>query len=195
MYRASGQRVSEFLRERVFHPLGLQRIGWKFEGDLNENISVVVADGWDGTSACDSVREASKAGTPWGGLISNGRDLATFGLMLLHEGELGGVRIMAPLTVRMMTTCQMPLPARPHYPHRGLFWWIKAAPDSPELGHIIPYGTYCHGGASHCVLVVMPALGIVAVMVRNTIGNPPGFIYNRDYPVFMDLVAASLDEL
>jgi CubicO group peptidase (beta-lactamase class C family) len=127
-------------------------------------------------------------------MLGSARDLATFGLMLLNEGELGGVRVMAPLTVRMMTSCQMPLPARPQYPHRGLFWWIKAAPDSPELGQIVPYGTYCHGGASHCVLVVMPALDMVAVMLRNRTGTPPGFLYARDYPVFMDLVAAAVDD-
>jgi hypothetical protein len=42
---------------------------------------------------------------------------------------------------------------------------------------------------------VMPTLDIVAVMLRNRLGNPPGFIYDRDYPVFMDLVAAAVDEL
>jgi CubicO group peptidase (beta-lactamase class C family) len=73
-------------------------------------------------------------------------------------------------------------------------WWIKATPETPELGHIVPVGTYCHGGAAHSVLVVMPALDIVAVMLRNVGGNPSGFIYDRDYPVFMDLVAAAVDD-
>ncbi len=41
----------------------------------------------------------------------------------------------------------------------------------------------------------MPALDMVAVMIRNRLGDPEGFIYNRDYPVFMDLVAAAVDEL
>jgi hypothetical protein len=39
----------------------------------------------------------------------------------------------------------------------------------------------------------MPGLDMVAVMLRNRIGNPPGFHYDRDYPVFMDLVAASVE--
>jgi hypothetical protein len=39
----------------------------------------------------------------------------------------------------------------------------------------------------------MPALDITAMMIRNHLGNPPGFIYNRDYPVFMGLVAAAVD--
>jgi CubicO group peptidase (beta-lactamase class C family) len=130
-----------------------------------------------------------------GGLIGNARDLAVVGNMLLHEGELDGKRIIAPLTVRMMTTCQYPMPGRPNYLHRGLFWWIKATPDSPELGHIVPYGTYCHGGAAHSVLVMMPSLDIVALMIRNRAGDPPGFVYNRDYPIFMDLVAAAVDKI
>ena len=193
MYRACGQRVPELMRQRVFGPLSLRRIGWDFDDALAEDIALCVQDGWNRSRT--GTKEARQDGALWGGLIGSARDLATFGLLLLHEGELEGVRVMAPLTVRMMTSCQMPLPARPRYPHRGLFWWIKAAPDSPELGHIVPFGTYCHGGAAHSVLVVMPALDIVAVMLRNRVGTPPGFVYNRDYPVFMDLVAASVYEL
>jgi CubicO group peptidase (beta-lactamase class C family) len=193
IYRASGQRVPDLMRERVFQPLGLERIGWDFDDELAEDIGLLVQNGWNRSRT--GTKEARQDGSLWGGLISNARDLATFGLVLLHEGDLDGVRVLAPLTVRMMTSCQMPLPARPRYPHRGLFWWIKAAPDSPELGHIVRSGTYCHGGAAHSVLVVMPALDIVAVKLCNRVGSPPGFIYARDYPVFMDLVAASVDEL
>jgi hypothetical protein len=45
------------------------------------------------------------------------------------------------------------------------------------------------------VLVVMPDLDIVVVMIRNRAGDPPGFVYNRDYPIFMDLVAAAVDRV
>jgi len=193
IHRVSGQRVPDLMRERVFEPLGLQRIGWDFPDEMAQDIGQLVEVDW-GRSR-HGTKGARQDGAVWGGLISNARDLATFGLMLLHEGELDGKRLIAPLTVRMMTSCQMPLPARPRYPHRGLYWWIKAAPDSPELGHIVPYGTYCHGGAGHSVLVAMPDLDIVAVKLCNRVGNPPGFIYDRDYPVFMDLVAASVDEV
>lgn len=193
IYRAGGERAPDLVRQRIFEPLGLQRIGWDFEDELAKDIAVIVNDSWMGGR--HGTKEARQAGSVAGGLISNARDLAAVGCMLLHEGELGGVRVMAPLTVRMMTTCQYPLPGRPNYRHRGLLWWIKAEPDSPELGHIVPYGTYCHGGAAHSVLVVMPALEIVAVMIRNRVGDPPGFVYNRDYPIFMDLVAAAVERV
>jgi CubicO group peptidase (beta-lactamase class C family) len=193
IYCASGERVPDILRKRVFEPLKLRRIGWDFEDELAKDIASIVNDEWMGGR--HGTKEARQAGSVAGGLISNARDLAAFGCMLLNEGTLDGVRTLAPLTVRMMTTCQYPSPGRPNYPHRGLLWWIKAAPDTPELGHVVPYGTYCHGGAGHSVLVIMPALDIVAVMIRNRLGDPPGFIYNRDYPVFMDLVAAAVDSL
>jgi CubicO group peptidase (beta-lactamase class C family) len=188
--RASGERVPEIMQQRIFDPLALKRIGWKFDDELSKDIATIINDTWMGAKP----GKDRLVGSVSGGLITNARDLATFGLLLLREGELDGKRLIAPLTVRMMTTCQYPLPGRPNYPHRGLFWWIKAAPDTPELGHIVPTGTYCHGGAGHSVLVIMPALDIVAVMIRNRVGDPPGFMYNRDYPVFMDLVAAAVDE-
>lgn len=193
LYRVTGQRVPALVQGRLFGPLGLQRIGWDFDEALAGDISASVEPGWGRAPA--STPAFRRVGAPWGGLIGCGRDLAAFGLMLLHEGTLGGVRVLSPLAVRMMSSCQMPLPARPLYPHRGLLWWIKAAPDTPELGHLVPLGTYCHGGATHCVLVIMPALGIVAVMIRNRAGNPPGFVYNRDYPIFMDAVAGAVDDL
>jgi CubicO group peptidase (beta-lactamase class C family) len=193
LYRVSGDRVPELLHKRVFAPLGLERIGWDFDDARVNDIAGIVNMDW--MSHLSDARLWRQSASAAGGLISNARDLAACGIMLLHEGELEGVRVMAPLTVRMMTTCQFPLPGRPNFPHRGLFWWIKAAPDSPELGTIVPYGTYCHGGAGHSVLVIMPALDIVAIMIRNRAGDPPGFLYNRDYPTFMDLVAAAVDEV
>jgi len=192
IYRACGERVPDILQKRIFDPLELRRIGWDFDASLEPDIAAIIYSDWMGGR---QGKENRQAGSVAGGLISNARDLAAFGQLLLREGELDGKRLIAPLTVRMMTTCQYPLPGRANYPHRGLFWWIKAAPDSPEMGCIVPYGSYCHGGAGHSVLVIMPSVDIVAVMIRNRVGDPPGFIYNRDYPVFMDLVASAVDEV
>ena len=193
IYLASGERVPEIIRKRVFEPLSLRRIGWDFDDDLDRDITTIGSSDWNDERHAS--KEGRLEGSVAGGVIGSARDLAAFGSLLLNEGELEGVRILSPLTVRMMSTCQYPRPGRPDYPHRGLLWWIKAAPDSPELGQIVPYGAYCHGGAGHSVLGIMPALGIVAIMIRNRLGNPPGFIYNRDYPIFMDLVAAAVDKI
>ncbi len=191
--RVTGRTVPDLIQERIFSPLGLRRIGWDFPSDLVADVASRHTQ--EGTLHRGVTAEGRKDGAAWGGMIANAIDLATFGQLLLCDGALFGQRLIAPLAVRMMTTCQMPLPARTRFPHRGLLWWIKAAPDTPELGHLVPDGTYCHGGAAHSVLVVFPALEMVAVMLRNRGGQPPGFIYNRDYPVFMDLVAAAVEDL
>ncbi len=190
--RACGRQVPQIMQTRIFDPLGLQRIGWDFDPSLETDIASIINSDWMGGRQGKENRQSASVA---GGLIANSRDLGVFGQLLLREGELDGKRLIAPLTVRMMTTCQYPLPGRANYPHRGLYWWIKAAPNSPEMGTIVPYGSYCHGGAGHSVLVIMPSLDMVALMIRNRVGDPPGFIYNRDYPLFMDLVAAAVDEL
>jgi CubicO group peptidase (beta-lactamase class C family) len=140
--RASGKRVPEIMQERVFHPLGLKRIGWDFDNELARDIASIIYDDWMGGRQGKGNR---LAGSVSGGLIANARDLATFGLLLVNEGELDGKRLIAPLIVRMMSTVQYPLPARANYPHRGLYWWIKATPDSPEMGTVVPYGSFFDG--------------------------------------------------
>jgi hypothetical protein len=59
----------------------------------------------------------------------------------------------------------------------------------------VPPGTYRRGGFTHYVLMLMPTLDMVAVMLRNRTDSLPGFLYNRDYPVFVDLVAAAVDDV
>ena len=43
-----------------------------------------------------------------GGLVSTAADYLRFGQMLLNGGELDGVRILSPATVRRMTTNSLP---------------------------------------------------------------------------------------
>ncbi len=167
IYRVAGQRVPDLMSKRIFEPLGLRRIGWDFDDELAQDIALCVEYGWDRQRT--GTKAARQDGSLWGGIIANARDTAAFGLLLLSEGTLDNIRIMSPLSVRMMTTCQTPRAIRKQFPHRGLFWWVKSEPESPELGSLVPDGTYCHGGAGHSVLVVMPELDIVAVMLRNSL--------------------------
>ena len=76
------------------------------------------------------------------GLFSTAADLARYGQMLLNGGELDGVRIFKPETVRMMTSVQTPpgMSAR-----RGLGWDIDTGYSGPR-GAIFPLGSYGHTG-------------------------------------------------
>jgi uncharacterized protein YbbC (DUF1343 family)/CubicO group peptidase (beta-lactamase class C family) len=76
------------------------------------------------------------------GLFSTAADLARYGQMLLNEGELDGVRIFKPETVRMMTSVQTPPGMSTR---RGLGWDIDTGYSGPR-GAIFPLGSYGHTG-------------------------------------------------
>jgi CubicO group peptidase (beta-lactamase class C family) len=76
------------------------------------------------------------------GLFTTAADLARYSRMLLNLGELDGVRIFKPETVKLMTSVQSPpgLSAK-----RGLGWDIDTAFSGPR-GNIFPRGSYGHTG-------------------------------------------------
>src|SRR5947207_12231799 len=74
------------------------------------------------------------------GLFTTAADLARYARMLLNSGELDGVRLFRPETVKLMTSVQSPdsIPAR-----RGLGWDIDSGYSRPR-GEIFPIGSYGH---------------------------------------------------
>ena len=66
-----------------------------------------------------------------GGLFSSAGDYARFCQMLLNGGELDGVRILAPKTVALMTSDQLPPSTERHTP---LAMGIGAIGPVPEMG-------------------------------------------------------------
>ena len=74
------------------------------------------------------------------GIFTTAADLARFARMMLNEGELDGVRIFQPETIRLMTTVQTGNPMR-----RGLGWDIDSGYSRPR-GERFPLGSYGHTG-------------------------------------------------
>ncbi len=76
------------------------------------------------------------------GLFVTAADLARYARMLLNLGELDGVRIFKPETVKLMTSVQTP----PNLAgKRGLGWDISTSYSGPR-GKIFPVGSYGHTG-------------------------------------------------
>jgi CubicO group peptidase (beta-lactamase class C family) len=76
------------------------------------------------------------------GLFSTAFDLARYSQMMLNLGELDGVRIFKPETVKLMTSNQMPAGIKILH---GLGWDIDS-PYSGPRGNIFPIGSYGHTG-------------------------------------------------
>jgi CubicO group peptidase (beta-lactamase class C family) len=105
--KLSGQPFDEFLRTRIFEPLGMEDTAFYVPKEKLARLALVHADG-GGALAVDERRPdptvipAGPSGG--GGLFSTPMDYARFCEMLLGKGQLNGVRLLAPRTVEMMRT-------------------------------------------------------------------------------------------
>ena len=199
IHRVSGKPLHEFMEERVFKPLGLKRTYWPLYPDEPPGDRVyVVRSETDCPGTLECVYYPVRP-TAYSSLYTTARELARFGQMWLNGGELDGNRILTPQVVRLATTPQIPYPARRDAPYQGILWFLRVGSPSenlcPVIGDKVPVGSYAHGGASHCYLLVCPRLDLVAVKMLNRCHGPPEFDSDLDYRTFGDLVVSAVTDV
>jgi CubicO group peptidase (beta-lactamase class C family) len=133
-----------FVRREIFQPLKMFDTGFLPGKEFLPRIApteVVKGRPWRGAVHDPTARHMGGV-AGHAGLFTTAPDLARYARMLLNLGELDGVRIFKPQTVRLMTSAQTPpqLSAR-----RGLGWDIDS-PYSGPRGDIFPLGSYGHTG-------------------------------------------------
>src|SRR5688572_16901135 len=106
--KLSGQKFDEFLRTRLFEPLGMKDTAFYVPKEKLARLALVHTDAKGGGLAIDENRPdpavAPLGPSGGGGLFSTAMDYARFTEMLLNGGQLNGVRVLAPRTVEMMRT-------------------------------------------------------------------------------------------
>ena len=103
------------------------------------------------------------------GLFTTAADLARYARMLLNLGELDGVRLFKPETVRLMTSVQSPESIRAR---RGLGWDIDSGYSRPR-GKIFPLGSYGHTGFTGTALWIDPFSKTFWIFLSNRV-HPDG---------------------
>lgn len=163
---ASGQTLEAFMAENIFRPLGLNDSYFYIPPDKTARRPAIyrVVDG--------ALRVDREYGEPdvrsryfygGGGVQSTPRDVLKFARLFLHEGEVDGVRILQPETVRQMMSNQLGDKAPATYTW-GFGGAIRPLPTGGSV-----YG-WTGGGFS--VLWVDPALDLVAYFTMPL--SPPG---------------------
>jgi CubicO group peptidase (beta-lactamase class C family) len=106
----SGQKFADYVRQRVFEPLGMRETAWRQPDARLPRLSALyrVADGKlvrsaDGDTRSLNFRDNKLTGGGFG-LASTVDDYMRLARMLLNGGELDGVRVLKPSTVRLMST-------------------------------------------------------------------------------------------
>ena len=114
--RASGMPLDRFVRTRITEPLGMTDTRFFLAPDQRSRLAAVYASGSDGQIVrapdgakgqghyVDGARRSFAGGA---GLLSTARDYGRFLEMIRLGGALDGVRILAPRTVKLMTTNQV----------------------------------------------------------------------------------------
>jgi len=169
----SGISLDEFLRTRIFEPLGMSDTHFYLPGEKRERLSVVYSAGDNGLSPApdpggmvgqgayvDGPRKSYSGGA---GLLSTARDYARFLQMTLNGGELDGARILSRKSIQLMTANHVGDLLADAAPGTGFGLGFQVVTDLGARGEPGSVGEYGWGGAYHSTYWVDPAEDLVVV--------------------------------
>jgi uncharacterized protein YbbC (DUF1343 family)/CubicO group peptidase (beta-lactamase class C family) len=139
--RASGKTLAEFCAAEIYGPLQMRDTMYKPGEALLPRVAPTTRDTPRGAVHDPTARRMDGI-AGHAGLFTTASDTARFARMMLGEGELEGVRILKPETVRLMTTVQSVDGPKGR---RGLGWDIDTSYSGPR-GKWFPVGSYGHTG-------------------------------------------------
>lgn len=187
---ASGQSFDEFLRQRIFEPLGMQDIFFWPNAVQRERIVSSYSLTDDGLVPRDNPDSMSgpRYFSGAGGLMTSAEAYAQFAMMLANGGALNGVRILSPRMVELMGSAFIPdtLPGRPDGEGYGLS--VRVVTDPAARGTMLSQGAFGWSGAYGTHFFVDPKENLTAVMMIQT-------PIREMRPEFEDAVMQALVEL
>jgi CubicO group peptidase (beta-lactamase class C family) len=195
--RISGMPFEQFLKERVFDPLGMadtdffvpadkaHRFAACYNADPGGMMSFHAAEKKGGLTLQDDPTTSSFLTRPsfisgGGGLCSTAADYLTFCRALLNGGELGGVRLIGPKTLKLMTTNHLPggrdLPemSRSMFAeatYNGIGFGLGFSVTMDPAKTLIPgsAGEYAWGGAATTSFWIDPAEELIAIFMTQVL--------------------------
>jgi len=185
----SGQRFEDFCQKEIFDPLGMKDTHYFLPASKSGRLAMVyrIEDGKIEKDSGDPLRKGARFANPAGGLYSTASDMAAFHQMMANGGILADKRVLAPLTVRAMTTISSPtiLPGASQDLGYGLMWSIVRGP-APSRSLQTP-GSFGHAGAFGTYGWVDPSQGLVAIFMSQRAWGA-----DREIDLFRAMVNASL---
>jgi CubicO group peptidase (beta-lactamase class C family) len=186
--KLSGKPFPEFLRDRIFSPLGMNDTAFFVpEHKLNRLASVYTTDAKSPTLTAvpHDAGVSKEPGLPsgGGGLYSTAGDYIRFAQMLLNGGQLGGVRILSPSTVQLMRSNHLPdrlmtgkFGIGLYTMQEGLgFGYDFAVFDDPvKIGSTAGRGTYLWDGVAGTWFWIDPTNDLVFVGMIQRMMTAPG---------------------
>ena len=179
----SGLTLDEFMRQRIFKPLGMKDTAFDVPADKLDRFTVnyqwglspfamgevtgkrVVAD----HPSKSRYASPAKFYSGGGGLVSTMQDYLRFCQMMLNGGTLDGVRLLSPKTVQLMT---MDHTAHAQKPAGGLVGrgsgfglGVQVVTDLADQQRLGSVGTYDWAGAASTSFFIDPKEQLIAIMM------------------------------
>lgn len=199
----SGMPLDRYLRERVLDPLGMKDTAYSApEADL-ERCCPLYVRGADRRlrrfASPESMVRPPKFLSGGGGLVGTIDDYLCFCHMLLNGGELDGVRLLGPRTVRYMTRNHLPggkllneagqsTFAEAAMEGTGFGLGFSTIEDAAALRNLASEGEFAWGGAASTVFWVDPVEEICVVFMTQLLPSDT-------YPIRRQLRAGVLQAL
>lgn len=184
----SGMQFDEFLKKRLFKPLGMKDTGFWMTPDKANRLATVY---WAKNGHLAPGYPTEKlAALPWlantytvdhkhkggsAGLASTAEDYWRFGQMMLNEGQLNGTRILAPQIVKFMTRDHLGrIPFDPKITLRGIGFGLGFAvvKDPGAAGYMSSEGSYFWSGGANTHFWVDPKEDMVVVAMAQDMEVP-----------------------
>ncbi|OPH82545.1 serine hydrolase domain-containing protein [Nitrobacter vulgaris] len=195
--KISGISFEQFLKERIFNPLGMadtdflvpadkaQRLAACYNATVGGMMSARSPDAKSGLTLQDDPAKSPFLSLPsfisgGGGLCSTAADYLTFCQALLNGGERGGVRLIGPKTLALMTTNHLPgnrdLPdmsrsmfAEATYAGIGFGLGFSVTMDPAKTLIAGSPGEYAWGGAATTSFWIDPAEDLITIFMTQVI--------------------------
>lgn len=169
----SGMKLEDFVQKEIYQPLKMWDTGYL---PPTNKLARIAPTEWDPAHekvlrgvVHDPTARHMGGVAGHAGLFSTAHDLARFARMMLNEGELDGVRIFKPETVRLMTSVQTPPGISDR---RGLGWDIDSGFSRPR-GKLFPRGSYGHTGWTGTCIWIDPYSKTFCILLSNRV-HPDG---------------------
>lgn len=209
--KLSGQSLPDFIRDHIYKPLGMRDAGFYVPEDKRSRFVTLYRTGPNGELQADpsgggltgrnySAQPTMPSGG--GGMVSTAEDYYRFAQMLGNAGELSGTRILAPSSVKLMTSNHVPaelltgqfgIGSQVMRPGFGYGYNCAVVFDPPEANLPDGKGTFFWDGAAGTWFWVDPTNDVVFIgMIQRMLGPAsPNLEYESRSTVYQALVDPS----
>ncbi len=197
--KLSGMSFGEFLRTRLFEPLGMNDTAFYVPPEKTERFTSCYQPETKGPGLKlqDDARESTYANPPGlesggGGLVSTAQDYLRFCRMMLNGGTLDGVQILSPKTVALFSLNYLPdgreiadmaLPGMfSESGYAGVGFSLGCGVNVNVAKTRLPgsHGEYFWGGAAATAFWIDPREELTVVFMTQVIGSEARLTLRRD---------------